>query len=73
MGSGPHHNDQSAAHHTTAETTQITSATLIARRELLPRNATAAVARPSIGTIGGNTVKNDPPAAATPFPPRNPF
>ena len=53
---------QSAAHHTTAATTQITSATLIARRELFPRNTTAAVTRPSTGTIGGKTVKNDPPA-----------
>src|SRR4029079_15271345 len=70
-GAGPHHSDQSAAHHTTAATTQMTSATLIARRELLPNRATAPVARPSIGTIGGNTAKNEPPADATPRPPRN--
>ena len=35
--------------------------------------ATAFVASKVPGGIGGNTVKNEPPADATPLPPRKPF
>src|SRR5215470_7322538 len=69
--SGPHQLGRSATHHTIATTTHTGPTTRIAVDALRVTSAVTPATSAPITKNGGNTVANEPPALATPRPPRN--
>src|SRR5215470_10562952 len=69
--SGPHQFDRSAAHQHAAAATHTGATTMIAVDALRVTSAVSPATSAPITKNGGNTVANEPPALATPRPPRN--